>query len=160
MLFKKKRDIGRLMEELKVGEKVEITRKIEDKDILLYLGLSNDANPIFIQHDYASRTPFKKPIVPHVMIDGFVNATISTYLPGPGSVIKKQSLSYPHPLYHYGSLQLQIEITHINELENIVTMKTVGKDELDQIVLEGEVEVIPPYPWKPVTHDAVTFDNF
>lgn len=159
-MFKKRKDIGRPLTQLQVGEKIEITRKIEDKDILLFLGMSNDANPIYIQHDYASQTPFKKPIVPHIMIDGFVNALVSMYLPGPGSVIKKQYFSYPHPLYHYGTLHLHLEIVRLDENEGIVTMKTIGKDELNNIVLEGEIEVIPPYPWKPVTYDADAFENF
>ena len=60
MLLGKKRKLGREIKEMNVGEKLALTEKIEDKDILLYLGLTDDANPLFIQHDYASQTPFQK----------------------------------------------------------------------------------------------------
>ncbi|HDV4625024.1 TPA: enoyl-CoA hydratase, partial [Bacillus anthracis] len=40
-MLKKKVQIGRKMDEITVGEKLSITEKIEDKDLLLYLGLTN-----------------------------------------------------------------------------------------------------------------------
>lgn len=159
-MFTKKRKLGRTIEELKVGEKVELTKKIEDKDILLYLGFTDDANPIYIQHDYASRTPYQKPIVPHIMIHGFVSSAISMYLPGPGSAIQKMTLSYPKPLYHYGSLTLLLEVTDIDAKNHIVKVNVTGKDEFGDAVIQGEMEVCPPYPWKPMTYDEGNFENF
>ncbi|WP_096189697.1 MaoC/PaaZ C-terminal domain-containing protein [Evansella halocellulosilytica] len=159
-MFTKKRKLGRTIDGLEIGEKVEVTKKIEDKDILLYLGYTDDANPIYIQHDYASRTPFQKPIVPHVLMNGFVFSTVSMYLPGPGSAVISQTLSYPKPLYHYGKLDLTVEITEINEEKHIVTLSVVGKDELGDTVLEGSLDVCPPYPMKPMTFDEGNFENF
>ena len=66
MLLRKKWKRGRTVNELVVGEKLQITEKIEDKDLLLYLGLTNDNNPLYVQYDYASETSFKKPIVPTI----------------------------------------------------------------------------------------------
>ncbi|MBU9721150.1 MULTISPECIES: MaoC/PaaZ C-terminal domain-containing protein [Bacillaceae] len=159
-MFTKKRKIGKTIDELKVGDKIEITKEVEDKDILLYLGFTDDANPVYIQHDYASRTPYEKPIVPQIMMNGFVSSVISMYLPGPGSVIKKVTFSYPKPLYHYGTLHLNIEISSIDDKGHTIYLNVIGKDDLEDIVLDGAVEVCPPYPWKPITYDAGTFENF
>ncbi len=87
MLLGKKRKLGRQIGEITVGEKLTLTEKIEDKDLLLYLGLTNDANPLYIQHDYASLTPYEKPIVPSIMLTGIITSAVSKYLPGPGSHI-------------------------------------------------------------------------
>ncbi len=73
----KKRKIGRLISDISVGEKLVLTEAIEDKDLLLYLGLTNDANPLYIQHDYASQTPLKRPIVPAIMLTGMITSAIS-----------------------------------------------------------------------------------
>ncbi|TMW71696.1 MaoC/PaaZ C-terminal domain-containing protein [Alteribacter natronophilus] len=159
-MFTKKRKLGSVISSIKAGEKAEVTKKVEDKDILLYLGLSDDANPIYIQHDYAARTPFKKPIVPQLMINGFVNATVSTHLPGPGSSIISQTLEYPKPLYHYGTLHLSLEVTEVDEKKHSVLIKVSGNDSEGDCVIRGELTVCPPYPWKPVTQDAGTFENF
>ena len=61
VILGKKRRIGRDIEKIVEGEKLKLTEKIEDKDLLLYLGLTNDSNPLYIQHDYASQTEFDKP---------------------------------------------------------------------------------------------------
>ncbi|SDZ54368.1 Acyl dehydratase [Evansella caseinilytica] len=159
-MFAKKRKLGRAIDMLKVGEKLEMSKKIEDKEILLYLGFTDDSNPIYIQHDYASRTPYEKPIVPHGMINGFLSSAVSMHLPGPGSVIKKMTLTYPKPLYHYGTLHLSLEVTNIDAPNHLVHLSVRGADELNEEVISGEIEVAPPYPWKPMTFDAGTFENF
>ena len=71
MILGKKRRLGRKIEEISVGEKLKLTEKIEDKDLLLYLGLTNDGNPLYIQHDFASQTSYEKPIVPTIMLTGY-----------------------------------------------------------------------------------------
>lgn len=50
----KPRKMGKLITEIQEGDQLSVTESIEDKDILLYLGLTNDANPLFIQHDYTN----------------------------------------------------------------------------------------------------------
>ena len=83
MILGKKRRIGREIEKIVEGEKLKLT-EIEDKELLLYLGLTNDSNPLYIQHDYASQTEFDKPLVPTIMLNGIITSAISKYLPGPG----------------------------------------------------------------------------
>ena len=78
------------MDEITVGEKLSITEKIEDKDLLLYLGLTNDANPLYIQHDYASQTPYEKPIVPSIMLTGMITTAVTKYLPGQEVILRER----------------------------------------------------------------------
>ncbi|MCE7793374.1 enoyl-CoA hydratase [Salipaludibacillus sp. CUR1] len=159
-MFTKKRKIGRTISQLKPGDEYNSEKKVEDKDILLYLGFTNDANPVYIQHDYASRTPFQKPIVPHIMLNGYISSAVSMHLPGPGSVILDQNLSFPKPLYHYGTLKLKLTLEKIEQKEHRVSISVHGRDEYDDTVVKGSLTVCPPYPWKPVTHDTGTFENF
>jgi 3-hydroxybutyryl-CoA dehydratase len=158
MLLGKKRRIGRKIEEIQVGEKLERTEKIEDKDILLYLGLSDDGNPLFIQHDYASQTPFKKPIVPQVMLTGIVTSAVSKYLPGPGSAIMKQSFQFVKPVYHYATFTIIFEVTKVDIEQHLITISVHAKDDEGDDVILGEIEVCPPYPTKPITES--TLENF
>ncbi|MGM7702301.1 MaoC/PaaZ C-terminal domain-containing protein [Pseudalkalibacillus sp. Hm43] len=158
MLLGKKRKLGRKIDEINVGEKLEITETIEDKDLLLYLGLTDDNNPLYIQHDYASLTPFKKPVVPQIMLTGIVTSAVSKYLPGPGSSILKQTLSFPKPVYHYATITLNFEVTNVDSENHMVTVGIKGYDEENDTILEGEMDVCPPYAPRSIT--ARTFDNF
>jgi 3-hydroxybutyryl-CoA dehydratase len=154
----RKRKLGRNISEIAVGEKLVINAKMEDKDLLLYLGLTDDANPLYIQHDYASQTPFKKPIVPAVMLTGMITSAISKYLPGPGSHITKQEIHFLKPVYHYEQLQFLFEVTEVEEECNHITITVEAiRQELEK-VLEGTLSVCPPYALP--TLDSRALENF
>ncbi|MHC0037391.1 MaoC/PaaZ C-terminal domain-containing protein [Pseudoneobacillus sp. C159] len=158
MLLGKKRKLGRKIEEISVGEKLSLTEKIEDKDLLLYLGLTNDANPLYIQHDYASQTPFQKPIVPTIMLTGIITAAVSKYMPGPGSHILKQSLEFPKQVYHYGTVQFLFEVTEVNKSAHTVVIHVVGTNESEETVIVGDILVCPPHKLEKMEGRAL--DNF
>ncbi|WP_066292531.1 MaoC/PaaZ C-terminal domain-containing protein [Bacillus sp. FJAT-29937] len=158
MLLGKKRKLGRKIEEINVGEKLTLTEKIEDKDLLLYLGLTNDANPLYIQHDYASQTPYKKPIVPSIMLNGIINSAISKYLPGPGSHILKQEIDYVKPVFHYGTIQFLFEVTEVSKSSHTIQIKVQGTNEDDESVINGTLLVCPPHRIQAM--DGDTLENF
>lgn len=159
-MFQKMRKLGKTIDELSAGQTHRAEKTIEDKDLLLYLGLSDDANPVYLQHDYTSRTPYKKPIVPHLMLIGIVSSEISKHFPGPGSSVLGQSLEFPNPLYHYASIDVVLRIEQVNKEEEFIVISVYGSDDDGRTVLEGSVRVRPAYPWKPVTKDAENFENF
>lgn len=144
MLLGKKRRLGRKIEEMTVGEKLKLTEKIEDKDLLLYLGLTNDGNPLYIQHDFASQTAFGKPIVPAIMLSGIVTSAISKYFPGPGSHVSEQHLSFPKPVYHYETIELLFEVKDIDVSRNLVTITVIAENEKSEVVIEGKLVASPP----------------
>ncbi|MET3697299.1 acyl dehydratase [Bacillus oleivorans] len=154
MLLGKKRKIGRTVEEISVGERLSLTEKIEDKDLLLYLGLTNDANPLYIQHDYAAQTPFKKPIVPAIMLSGIVMAAVTKHIPGPGSHILKHEMEFHKPVYHYETVHFSFEVKKVETKEQTVTIAVEGTDEENQPVLSGILVVIPPSSVIKIEEDA------
>lgn len=158
MLLGKKRKLGRMIDEIQAGEKLRLSEKIEDKDLLLYLGLTDDNNPLFIQHDYASLTPYEKPIVPQIMLIGMITGAISKILPGPGSNILSQSLAFPEPVYHYSEVHFLMTVTEVNREKHQITIKVDAEDDRGKKVIDGELIVNPPYPPKSVT--SATFENF
>ncbi|WML45630.1 MaoC/PaaZ C-terminal domain-containing protein [Neobacillus sp. PS3-40] len=145
MLLGKKRKLGRRIDEIMVGEKLSLTEKIEDKDLLLYLGLTDDANPLFIQHDYASQTPYEKPIVPSIMLSGIISSAISKYLPGPGSHVLNQEIEFLKPVYHYATVQFLFEVVDVNRQNHYVIVSVVGNNESNEAVIKGRFKICPPY---------------
>jgi 3-hydroxybutyryl-CoA dehydratase len=158
MLLGKKRKIGRKIEEITVGEKLSLNENIEDKDILLYLGLTDDANPLYIQHDYASQTPFEKPIVPSIMLTGIITSAISKYLPGPGSHIISQEIEFPKPVYHYGTVEFLFEVIEVITQEHAIVISVVATNEKNETVIKGKIKVTPPYRLEEIHGRAL--DNF
>lgn len=155
MILGKKRRIGRKIEEISVGEKLKLTEKIEDRDLLLYLGLTNDSNPLYIQHDFASRTPYEKPIVPSIMLTGIVTAAASKYLPGPGSHVVEQQLKFPKAVYHYETIDIEFEVSAVTKDENVIMIDIEAVDEHDEVVISGSMKVVPPKVIDRLTADAM-----
>lgn len=158
MLLGKKRKMGRKINEISRGEKLSLTEKIEDKDLLLYLGLTNDANPLYIQHDYASQTPFKKPLVPSIMLTGIITSAVSKYLPGPGSHILKQDIEYVKPVYHYEMIDFMFEVSEVSISNHTIEITVEGKNEEGEQVLKGLLLVCPPHPLEAL--DGHALENF
>lgn len=158
MVLGKKRELGQYVTQLQVGDSFQMKSKIEDKDILIYLGLSDDANPVYIQHNYTVQTPYKKPIVPHVMLAGIVYSSINKHLPGPGSVVLSSHFDYPEVLYHYAEIEMTLEVIALHLNKNEVTFSVHITDENDRNVLQGKLRVAPPVPLKPLHVHA--FENF
>lgn len=144
----KRKIIGKNISELEVGERLNLTEKIEDKDLMLYLGLTNDANPLYLQHDYAASTVYGQPIVPPIMLTGIVTSAISKHMPGPGAHIIHQQLSFPKPVYHYAIVEFALEISKLDIELNHVTIEVNATDEEGERIMSGEVVVVAPqeYP--------------
>lgn len=145
VLLRKKSKLGKRVDEIQVGEKLHLTETIEDKDLLLYLGLTNDNNPLYIQHDYASHTPFEKPIVPTIMLNGILTSAISKHMPGPGSHIREQNITFLNPVYHYETINFILQVEHVNTAENLVDIRVRGFNTEEQPILDGVIKVYPPY---------------
>lgn len=154
----KKRKLGKKIKDLKVGDSFTTSSTIEDRDLLMFLGLTDDANPLYIQHDYASQTPFKKPIVPTVMVFGMISSIVSMHLPGPGSHIVKQNLTYPKPVYHYAEIRFNVEVTDVHVSDHTVELNVIGFDEEGDEVVHGALTVHPPY--EPRSMNANSLENF
>ncbi|MBO0440161.1 MaoC family protein [Enterococcus sp. DIV0212c] len=140
----KPRKLGKTIEDIEEGDSLSLTESIEDKDLLLYLGLTNDANPLYIQHDYAQKTEYGKPIVPSIMLMGIITSAISKHLPGPGSHVVNFSVNFVEPVFHYETLTFQFEVIKVDKMKDVVTISIEVVNEEEDRVLDAVVMVQPP----------------
>lgn len=140
----KPRKLGKTIEDIEEGDSLSLTESIEDKDLLLYLGLTNDANPLYIQHDYAQKTEYGKPIVPSIMLMGIITSAISKHLPGPGSHVVNFSVNFVEPVFHYETLTFQFEVIKVDKMKDVVTISIEAINEEENRVLDAVVMVQPP----------------
>lgn len=136
--------LGKSIDEIQEGDSLTVTEIIEDKDILLYLGLTNDGNPLYIQHDYSQTTRFHKPIVPTVLLVGILTSNVSKHLPGPGSHIVDVSLNVIEPIYHNNMITFNFEVERVDERREQVTISVVGTNMENERVLDAELIVETP----------------
>lgn len=144
MNINKSRKIGKSISEIEEGDSLSLTESIEDNQLLLYLGLTNDANPLYIQHDFAKQTEYQRPIVPSVMLMGIITSAISKHLPGPGSHVVNFSVNFIEPVYHYETLTFQFEVIKVDKMKDVVTISVEANNVEEDRVLDAVVMVQPP----------------
>lgn len=144
MNFGKTRKIGKTIAELEEGDSLSVTESIEDNQLLLYLGLTNDANPLYIQHDYAQQTEYEQPIVPSIMLMGIITSAVSKHLPGPGSHIVNFSVNFVEPVYHYETLTFKFTVIKVDRMKDVATLSVEAENEAGDRVLDAVIMVKPP----------------
>lgn len=132
------------MDELKVGDRAELSKTISESDIYLYAGVTGDFNPAHINQVYAEKTFFRSRIAHGLLSAGFISAAIGTLLPGPGTIYIRQELDFVAPVYIGDTITALIEVLKIDIIENHVVLKTRCKNQKGEIVIDGKALVSPP----------------
>lgn len=140
----KPRKLGKKIDEIEEGDSLSLTESIEDSQLLLYLGLTNDANPLYIQHDYTQKTEYQRPIVPSVMLMGIITSAISKHLPGPGSHVVNFTVNFIEPVFHYETLTFDFEVIKVDKMKDVVTISVEAVNTQEDRVLDAVVMVQPP----------------
>lgn len=136
--------IGKTIDEIEEGDSLSVTEVIELKDILLYLGLTNDNNPLYLQYDYTQLTKYKKPLVPAVLIMGILTSNVSKHLPGPGSNVVDVSLDILEPIHHSTTITFEFEVKRVDERREQVTIAVEGNSLSGDRLVEAELIVETP----------------
>lgn len=136
--------LGKTLSTIKEGDSLTVTQAIEERDIFLYLGLTNDNNPLFTQADYAAQTEYQHAIVPQILLTGIITSAISKHLPGPGSNVVNLSLNFMQPVFHNVTLTFTFTVMRVDKARELVTIAVTAKDAQQTRVLDAEVLVAPP----------------
>ncbi|MCM3086405.1 Acyl dehydratase [Bhargavaea ginsengi] len=139
MLFNRRRVRIRPAEELTEGESLKIIEKMEDRDLLLYLGLTNDSNPLYIQHDFTAAAGYDRPVVPATMLTGIVTAAVSRHLPGPGSRVLEQQFKFPEPAWHGSTVTFDLVLAEVDLFSRTARVRVEAEDENLRKVMAGEL---------------------
>lgn len=151
-------ELGRTYEELAVGQKASFQRRVTKHDVLSYMGLSGDLNPLYADSAYAGRTKYDRPIVPANMLAGFAMGAVANVMPGLGSLTLAHTYRLLHPPIIGDEIIADMEITEMKADRRTVVIKYQLHRQDGKPLLEGEMEVEPPGRLKPILHHA--YENF
>jgi 3-hydroxybutyryl-CoA dehydratase len=148
--------LGKTVDELAVGDRASITKIVTETDIHLYVGMTGDLNPLYVDEAYALRSRYKGRIAPGILTAGLVIAVISTKLPGPGTILEQQSFHFTAPVRPGDAITAFVEVMEVMLSRGRARLRTVCKNQDGVPVLEGEMTVLPP----PRVHQAGGVEGF
>lgn len=151
-------ELGKGFEQLSVGDQAAFSRQVTKQDVLQYMSLSGDLNPLYGDEIYAGRTTYGHPIVPANMLAGFAMGAVATVLPGLGSLTHGHSYQLAHPPQVGDEVTIQMEIVALKPVEQRVIIEYQMRDQHGQELQRGSMEVEPPQRLKPtLNHEYESF---
>jgi len=134
---------GHYFEDLHVGQSASLGKTITEADVLLYVAVSTDTNPIHIDADAAKQSIFGERIAHGMLTAGLISAVLGTRLPGPGALYMRQSLRFAAPVKIGDTVRATATITALNSEKKRATLNTICTVG-DTVVIEGEAYVQVP----------------
>lgn len=135
---------NRTFEEIQLGESASLTRTLTEKDIQVFAIMSGDINPAHVDIEYAQSEMFHG-IIGHGMWGAaLISTVLGTQLPGPGTIYISQTLRFKKPVTIGDSLTVTISVLEKKPEKHRVIFLCVCKNQRQDIVIEGQAEVIAP----------------
>jgi acyl dehydratase len=82
----------------RVGERGQLTRTVDARDIEAFTSISGDRNPLHYDAEAAGRSKFGKIVVQGGVTTAILNAVVAEVLPGPGTVFLNVNWTFLAPV--------------------------------------------------------------
>ncbi len=122
--------------DINVGDRYTFSKEITKEDIITWVNMMGDDNPVHVDEDYAKETRFGNIIAPGIMIAGFISTvmTKATF----GNVYSGQSLKFLKPVYVGDTITAVGEVIEKLEEKHRVVIRTECYNQRDELVITGE----------------------
>ena len=124
-----------------VGDSAEITRTIEQTDVLAFADVTGDHNPIHVDESYAKTTRFGRRIAHGMLTASLISSVLANKLPGEGSVYLGQTLQFVAPVFPGDAITARVTVREIREDKPILKLETICSNQHGDIVIRGEASV-------------------
>jgi 3-hydroxybutyryl-CoA dehydratase len=128
---------------MKVGMSASFAKTVTDADLVLFVGVSGDTNPVHLDQDYAAGTMFKGRVAHGALTASFISTALGTKLPGPGSIYVAQTLKFKAPVHVGDTVTARVEVIALVPERNFVMFKTQCFVR-DLLVIDGEATLKVP----------------
>jgi acyl dehydratase len=128
---------------IETGKQFVFPFSLSQEDIDAFAKVTGDNNPIHWDENYASQTPFKKPIIHGMFGAAIFSRVLGTSFPGEGTIYMKQTLSFQKPMYVGVLYEAIFEVKEIIEGKHRALIATsIVEKESGHVVTNGEAFVM------------------
>lgn len=123
-------------DDINVGDVESFAKTMTESDMILWVGLTGDMNPMHIDKEYAASTRFQDVIIPGLLAAGLISTvmTQSTF----GNVYSGQSLKFLKPIYVGDTITAVATVVEKLEEKHRVRIKTECYNQKNELVITGE----------------------
>lgn len=128
--------------DIHVGDKAELVRTIEDKDIVIFAELTGDVNPIHLDDEFAKTTFFKSRIAHGMLTASYISTILGTQLPGTNTIYLSQNLKFKAPVKIGDEITVVAEVLEKRDDKKLIKLQTNVLNSAGKVVVEGEAMVM------------------
>ena len=143
--------VGRTYEELEVGAvyRSRFGRTVLDADNVWFTLLTMNTNPIHFDTAYAASTEWKQPLVDSTFTLALVTGLSVADVSERGVNLGWREVRLPAPVFAGDTIRAETEILEKRESQSrpgrgIITMRTRGLNQRDEVVIEFERTIMVP----------------
>jgi 3-hydroxybutyryl-CoA dehydratase len=129
------------LDELKVGDRAEISFTLTEENIQDFGRVSGDYNPLHFNEDYAKTTMFKERIGHGTILQGKVSQLLGVYLPGLGALWGRQQASFLGPIRLGHTYTVWVKIAE--KTEKFATYHCGATDAQGKEIMRGDGDIYP-----------------
>ncbi|OAD60416.1 Armadillo repeat-containing protein 7 [Eufriesea mexicana] len=120
-----------ILKSVKAGNEISVFKTITKDDVSNFAKLTGDYNPI---HFNSSNN-----LVHGALLNGLVSGVLGTKIPGPGSIVVEQNITFPAPCYAGDTIEIKVQIVSVRKIMKCEYICIAnGKN----IVLKGNAKLI------------------
>lgn len=131
-----------MYEDIQIGDKNSFTKTITEYDIEQFARLTGDFNPVHLDPEYASQTPFKERIAHGILSGSIISTVLGTRLPGPNTIYLSQNFKFLLPVKIGDTIKANVEVVEKRDDKKIIKLKTEVINQHQEIVVDGEAVVM------------------
>lgn len=122
---------------ISVGDIETFTKTMTETDVVIWVGLTADTNPMHIDKEYSRTTRFGDVLVPGVLVLGLIS-TVVTRLTF-GNVAASLNMKLQRPVYIGDTITARAEIIEKIESRNMVKIRASCVNQKDETIMSGDI---------------------
>lgn len=136
--------IGKTIDQIRIGDSAKFGKTLTEADVYQFAGILGNFNPLYVNIEFAAKTPLKKRVVPTMLVAGLVSKILGTQLPGNGTVHVSQDMEFLKPVFIGDTIEAKIVVTSIDGKRCRVSFDVTCINQDSEVVATGETVVMPP----------------
>ena len=124
-------------------------KTITNEDIIKFIDITGDDQPLHTDEEYAKTTRFGTRVVHGMLTASLVSGVLGTKLPGPGCILISSSFSFANPVKIGDTVDITVTVRGFHPTKKNLVLFQVSLDVEDKPVIAGSASVWVPK--KPAT---------
>ena len=129
-----------VIDDFEVGRHVTFTKTFTDDDVRRFIDITGDVNPLHVDDDFASHTPFGRRVLHGMLTASIFSTMVGMLLPGTGAIYRSQSIAFLRPVYIGDTCTAHFVVRAIDRAKHRLTIDSWIENQNGERVIEGTCE--------------------